>query len=315
MARRTHDQKRAVVEFLECVGEASPAAIGTALGIKSDQQNALQKLLGRLLHRGLLVRSGHGSYSLSPTYELFAFDNFDLTERAIERHLEEKCGVADTDDIAKAVSARRLEGGSRDSEHRRVTLALKESPKFSQDYGSGRWCLTRDARDSLPLLGRWADLEIQRAWFERHEHNGFESWEAKRAAFFRRVGAAFAEARDDLSLMDVVRDPTIAAALKAIGDRAHEVRRDLLHMVQDELTNEARERELPVWDYVMAHQETRLLVNLLGEFERGDVRLHLAASPELYRGCAALYRTCGALLSRGVVSSESATAEMEVRFA
>lgn len=300
MARSTHGRKRAVIEFLERVGEAAPMAIGAALGIPTEEQNALQKLLGRMEPRWL-VRNGHGIYRLSRHYRKFALDNFDLTERAIERYLVERSEPADTDDIAKAVSVRRLAGGSRDPEHRRVTQTLKVSEKFCQPYGWGKWALTEEARERLPLLGKWADVDMQLAWFERNEQDGFDSWEAKRADFFRRVGAAFEQARGEVSLFEVVRDPDIAAALGMLGETAFEAQREILHATQDQLEDEAREQGVPVWPRVEAHQSEYLLANLLGEFERGDVRLHLVAPPGIYRACARRYRVCPARLSRGLV--------------
>lgn len=74
------------MEFLERQEEAAPRALGAALGIPQDEQHGFQQLLGRMVQRGLLVRNGHGNYRLSRHYRKFVIDNFDLTERAIERY-------------------------------------------------------------------------------------------------------------------------------------------------------------------------------------------------------------------------------------
>lgn len=216
-------------------------------------------------------------------------------------NLVDRCGAMGTDDIAKAVCGRRLAGGSRDPEHKRLTLTLKESPKFCQDYGAGRWCLTREARERLPLLGKWADIDIQLAWFERNDRDGFETWEAKRANFFSRVGSAFERARGNFSLFEAARDPDIVAALVMVGGAALEAYREILCATEDELVVEARDQGVPVWPYVEAHRSEYLLANLLGYFERGDPRLHLVAPPELYRECARLYEVDASRLSRGEV--------------
>jgi len=253
----------------------------------------------------LLVKRGYGVYALSPNYRWRGLDVGDHTENAIARFLRERGGVARTREIHEAVGDRPVGGQDRGYGHRRITQALKASPLFRQDFGRGCWNLEEHELERLPLLGRWADYQIQVRWFENGERSGFESWEAKRADFFDSVGTAFMEARGELSLAEVARHPGIREALRGMGDAAPNARGDALDGLHSEVEGEARASGLTdqwaIAQNVRDRKDSELPMHLYAAFEFGDVRLHLAAPVEFYIACASFFGVCAAGLSRGQV--------------
>jgi hypothetical protein len=150
--------------------------------------------------------------------------------------------------------------------------------------------LTEDARAGLPLLGKWAAMELR---------------PGDRAEFFERVGLAFADARGRLKPEAVVDRPEVKAALEDMADRAHESKRLAREEIRKEVVAELTARGVTT-EYTITlacydREDRDLLLVLYLLFESGDAGLHRAASPEFYRGVAALFGVDAARLSRGEV--------------
>jgi hypothetical protein len=294
-ARLARETRKSILGFLEHIGEATLADIAALLGPEWQERGknvVLRKTLGRMVKAHVLRKCGRGKYTLSATWHLRGLDNFDLREKNIKAFVIEQCGDAATADIHKAVGSRNLADGGRDYEHQLTHRVLRESPQFTR-IAPGRWSLTAEELEHLPLLGRRADHDIQTAWFEG-DRGGFATVEEAEAAFFDRVGDAFGDARGNLSLSDVACVPDIGAALRTMGDHVPTIREGAIRDLDAELGSAALR---------LSPEELAPLIaeNIYYGFEQGDVPLHLVATPEFYRGCAALFGVCAAALSRGRV--------------
>jgi hypothetical protein len=313
MSRETHEVKRAIIATLESQGEARPRDIVAALGEEWRGESKgvqLRKMLGRMVRGHLLKKSRYGVYTLSPNYKMRGVSVFDVTENSITEFLRERGGIARTKEIHDACGDRQRGGEDRHYDHKRITLALKESPRFSKDFGRGYWNLSEEERARLPLIGRWADYSIEIGWYERGERGGFADSDEKRADFFDSVGSAFMEARHGRPGADVVMVPEIRAALRVMANRAAGAKadaRDGLHeMVEAEVRAQGVTDRFSIAEAVRERETAGGLgEHLLAMFELGNVALHLAAPVEFYRACAALYGVCPARLSRGEVEALS----------
>jgi hypothetical protein len=183
-----------------------------------------------------------------------------------------------------AVGARDLTDGTRDDDHHRVTRALAETPEFCQPYGPGIWALPEEARKRLPLLGRWAAKELR---------------SGDLVTFFESVGAAFADARGELSVEAVVAQPDIRKALADMAKRTHEAKGRACEEIRREVISELGAcDEYLVTLAAYDREQTDLPTALYLLFEAGDVGLHRNAPPAFYRGAAALFGVDAARLSR-----------------
>jgi hypothetical protein len=309
MSRETHEVKRTIIATLESRGEASPRDIVAALGEEwrnEAKQLQLHKMLRRMVRGHVLKNTRYGVYTLSPNYKMRGVSVFDLTEHSIVEFLRERGGIARTKEIQDACGDRQRGGEDRHYDHKRITLTLKESPRFSQDFGRGYWNLDEAERARLPLIGRWADYSIVVGWYERGERGGFASSDEMSADFFDSVGSAFMEARAGMSSAEVALVPEVRAALRVMADRAASAKADARDALREMV--EADERARGVTDRFAIAQAVRereaaggLGEHLYAMFELGDVALHLAAPVEFYRACAALFRVCPARLSRGEI--------------
>jgi hypothetical protein len=296
MAAKTHATKQAVLDAIAALGgEARLIEIARALGPEWTVGPAyvrLRQTVRQMVRSSVLKTIRRGVYLVHPQFHRRGFDRRDHMVRAIIAYLEECCGVATTAAIHNAVGARDLTDGTRDDDHHRVTRALAETPeKFCQPYGSGIWALTEDARERLPLLGKWAPMELN---------------PCDRGEFFERVGLAFAEARGEMKPEDVVAQPGIREALEDMANHAHGSKRLAADEIRKEVAAELAARgvkdEYAITLAAYDREDAVLLLDLYLRFERGeDSDLHQAAPPEFYRGAAALFGVDAARLSRGEV--------------
>ena len=304
MAASTRSVKRSIIAKLEQAGTATPKEIAEALGDDWRQPPndvRLRKMLGRMVNRRLLENPSRGLYRLSPDYRWRGIDSRASTERYIKAFLKERGGVAKTAEIHAAVGGREPGDVRRTYEHQRVTLALKESPQFRQDFGRGYWNLSADHLERLPLLGRWASYRIQRRWEIEGPKSGGATWQEDREDLFSAVGGAFADARGDLSIETVATHPDIAAALVEIGHRSPGARAQALGGLRADI---AASGVSDPYDLTVAEIERKareMPLHLYALFEAGSVDAHLAAPVELYTACATLFGVCPARLSRGEV--------------
>jgi hypothetical protein len=296
MSSSTHETKRAIVKAIEGLGgEAKQMDIARAMGpewIRGGMYSRLRQTMRQLEKDHVLKTSHRGLYSIHPTFHARGFDVRDLTVRQIEEFLIERCGRAGTGEIHAAVGVREIADGARDTEHKRVTLALAKTPEKFRRLSPGVWALTPEACQRLPLLGWWAEKELD---------------SAEREGFFERVGEAFAEARDGsgLDVETVTVEPDIRAALTVMANAAPDAKSEFLadmrRDVRAELQAKGIDDEYVVTLRVHDREDAMLPVYVLLAFEAGDFRLHLTGTPEFYRGLAALYRVDAARLSRGEV--------------
>lgn len=301
MATATHPTKQAILDAIAALGgEARQIEIARALGREWTTERAyirLRQTMGRMVKSHVLTTVKRGLYRVRPTFHRRGFDRRDGLVRAIEAYLVECCGVASTAAIHNATGARDLAGGARDDDHNRVTRALAQTPeRFCQPYGRGIWALTPEARERLPLLGRWAVKELT---------------PGERAGFFEAVGAAFAEARGELDVEDVVARPAIRAALEGMADTAHKAKQlaceEIRTEVMAELAAKGVSSEYAITLATYDREDHDLPLVLYLQFEAGRADVHIAATPEFYRGVAALYGVDAARLSRGEVVATDTT--------
>lgn len=296
MALSTHSTRQTILEFVERVGKASVHDIATMLGpewLEPRKQAGLRKTLRRMVPR-FLRSPKRNEYLLSPGHRSRSFDNFDGRRKAIKAFLVERCREASTAEIHDAVGRRNLARGRRDYSHQLTTRVLSEAPEFCQiRQGDGRWYLNAEEREQIPLIGEWADIEFQIGSLNRFRYD-FATWQDARASFFDKVGSAFMEARGDFTLSEVVAVPDVAEALQKLLGRAPSIKAKAMRALDSELGVPALKLSPDV-------ERLRTAEYVLFAFEFGELMVHLAAPPELYRACARLYGVCPARLSRGDV--------------
>ena len=308
MAAKTRERKQQIITILRKRGPSGPTAVAKALGTEwttPNGYNALRQQLLSMWRAHLLVRSRHGTYEVSPSVGWRGLDAGDEVEKAIGAFLRDRGGIARTADIHEAITDRRLNGSERNYDHRRVTLLLKNSDRFHQDFGRGYWNLPLDQLEHLPLLGMWADYLIQARWDEQGESGSFETWEDMREDFFVRVGQAFRDARGDRPLSHVADQWDTSSALAEMALAAPNARQlaveALRIQVAGELADEGVSNLALVAGEVVRRMDADLGGYLYAEFERGNAELHLVAPVEFYRACALRFGVCPARLSRGEV--------------
>jgi hypothetical protein len=301
---------------LERLGASGPTAIGKEMGgewAEKAKAPVLRQTLLSMVRANLLVRIRNppGCYDISPSCSWRGLDVRDATRKGIGRFLRDRGGVARTRDIHEAITERRLAGPDRDYDHHRITQTLKAD--FRQDFGRGYWNLPEPELEQVPLLGRWADYQHQVAWFEKGDHGGFQSWEAKRDDFFDRVGSAFMDARGDRDIADVAMQSDVFYALRDMDARAPSARLEALEALQSQVTEDmAAEGVSDRWaiaQEVRNRKEHGLAVYLYRAFEQGNSDAHMAAPVEFYRACAILFGVCPARLSRGEIAPPAAASE------
>jgi hypothetical protein len=307
MARNTLKHKREIIATIESLGEASPSDIRAALGpawAGETKRVELQQTLGRLTKKHLVEHSGYGWYTLPANAGLRSIDVHDQTENEIAEFLRTCGGIARTLHIHKAIYDRPAGLKDRDHDYKRVTLALKESPLFRQDFRRGYWNLLDEEREVLPMLGKWASVQIKRDWFGNDERGDFASWDAKRDDFFNSVGSAFVDASDEWNSAELVQVSGVRDALQVMAKNAPGAKDEAREAFWRRLEREERERG--VTDVYALAQAARdggegWLEHLYAMFLVGDARAHLAAPVEFYRACAEVFAVCPARLSRGEV--------------
>jgi hypothetical protein len=133
----------AVIEKLG--GEARQCQIAEAMGAEWKTQTMyalLRKTMGRMVRKYVLATPGRGVYRQHPTFHRRGLGTRDFTIRQIEKFLTERGYPAPTAAIHAACGARDLSGGTRDNEHKRVTLALAGTPETFYQPRKGTWDLT-----------------------------------------------------------------------------------------------------------------------------------------------------------------------------
>ena len=295
MAAATHKTKRAILAAIERLGgEAKQIEVARAMGPEWSTGPAyvrLRQTMRQMVRSNVLTTTRRGVYCVHPTFHRRGFDRRDHMVRQIVNFLIEQGGVAWTREIHEAVGARDIRDGERDPEHHRITYALAHTPKmFSKPYGPGIWALTPEARERLPLLGRWAVKELSAA---------------KRDEFFENVGAAFAEARGDLDVEAVTAQLNIREALAVIADAAPEAESRLRENIRAEVKTEFAAKgvtdEYAVTLAAYDREDALLPLDLYLAFEAGDAELHRVAPPVFYHAVAALFGVDAARLSRGEI--------------
>lgn len=308
----TYDRKRAIIFGLERIGPAGPTAIGKELGgewVHREKMPVLRQTLLGMVRAGLLirVRNPPGCYAVSPSCSWRGLDVRDATRKGINRFLRSCGGVARTGDIHEGLTDRRLSGDDRDYDHHRITDALKAD--FRQDFGRGYWNLPEPDFEQVPLLGRWANVQHQVAWFEKGDQGGFQSWEAKRDDFFDRVGSAFMDARGDRGIEEVATNGDVFFALREMEAHASVARLEALEAlrtrVSEDMAAEGVTDQWAIAQEVRNRKDDGLAVHLYAAFEQGNPEVHMAAPVDFYRACAFLFDVCPARLSRGEIAAPS----------
>jgi hypothetical protein len=304
MAKSIHDTKLAILAILDRVGTASPKQIGSELGgewLKPKRGLQLRKLLLRMAKVHLVAKLRHGLYAPCPDRDTRERTARAVTVESILAHLRECGGIARTGDIQRAVGDRPRGGHGYD--HKKITLALKESPLFDQYFGRGWWNLTERDLETVPVIGKWRSRFIEREWRKSKERD--EPWERKRDSLFDNIGSAFMQARGRLNIADVVAEPGIHEALLMMGKGAPRARAQAINALRVRVEKEAQlgtiKERWAIEKLLRDRKKSDLPLYLYMEFELGDVELHLAAPVEFYKACAALFGVCPAQLSRGGV--------------
>jgi len=276
---------RAVV--VGVVGERAIATLAeiwaavVAAGLAGNRA-VFRQVIGRMVDGHILRREGYGRYSLAQGHHRRLLSVTRRTEELIAEVLRSHGGIAKTADIHAAIWDRPRGGRQRTYQQQRITKALARSERFSQDYGRGFWNLPLDERRRLPLLGKWAAYEI-RAKDARDADIEVQTW-------FAKVGEAFAQARGDLNVGEIVGDPEIADALVQLAAKAPAARA----LAMDHAGRDG---------YELGSSDNRpVLANLYLMFEDGYPALHLAAKAEFYRLCAKRFGVHPTALSRGKVA-------------
>jgi hypothetical protein len=263
-----------IVEFLEDHEEAAPKEIVAGLGDGVDAV-LIRQALGRMVDAAILRKIAYGKYALCPAYDRRTKSVRSDTEELICALLRDSGGVAFTREIHKAVWGGVRGRGERPYDYNRVQRALRQSTRLKQSFGRGVWNLPEEELALVPMPGRWASLVLgQRSLEDRNN-------------FFREVGGAFADARDQFTLGDMCADPVIAALLNQMVNRAPRALDKALGMKQQDSRRGEAE---PLGAY------------LYWLFEQGDPELHMAAPSAFYNECARKFGANPATLSRGCPS-------------
>ena len=278
-----------VVAAVESLGEATPREIVLEMEKRGGDPSPVlvRQMIKRLVERAILKRVSHGRYALRNGYQKRIEPVRDKFERLIAEALVACGGIARTKEIHEAVWGKPKGGLDRGYEYRCVTETLKQSGQFQQGCGRGIWHLPVSELLRLPLIGRWATLDIE------GQLTGPGPDVLDRDDFFQRVGQAFAEARSDISAEIVVSHPAVKAALCDMELRAPAARETAVRYCYDDLK---ANNDVTPDPQVANHQ-----YNLYLMFESGNVELHIAATAQFYQACADLFGVDAAALSRGGV--------------
>jgi hypothetical protein len=277
--------------ILQALTQLGPSKPKDVMAVIVDRHNrnitrtALYESLRRLAKCGRVIRRPDGKWATTAPYDEFDQSNFTYYESQVVEFIKANGGGAKTSENHKAVWGG-FEPGmpqSRPYDYAMVVRVQKESKLVSQDWGRGTWNLSQAELAKVPITGRWVMRQISKQFNKPDCHASVEAQQE----YCLVLGNAFADARSDIPVYELVDDPAIGEALDSILQTIPTVLRMEIEKAAYAHT-QTRSGSLEQW--------TRAATYL--RFEAGDIAVQRIADAAFFNACAAVFGISAAELSR-----------------